>query len=225
MSEEMQTIEEDTPTSKPQSINDLKPKMKLNGIVTRIELYGAFIDLGIGVNALIHISQLGQEHVNRVADVLSVGQEVSVWVDKVDTARNQIMVSMIEPLAVDWNDLEIGQVYTWPISRSFQSTANGSIMETIIWLRAVSTLSTHTDTSCPTLNTSATRFTCSWPNCEIWMRALTPIPRSINAPYNSMRVTIPFSFILGFRSLMLWGLEVGVSSSIVCISSLMTRFS
>jgi len=74
MSEELETLQEVTPTSKPQSINDLKPKMKLNGIVTRIELYGAFIDLGIGVNALIQISQLGQEHVNRVVDVLTVGQ-------------------------------------------------------------------------------------------------------------------------------------------------------
>lgn len=118
MSEETETTQgEATPTSKPQNINDLKPKMKLNGIVTRIELYGAFIDLGIGVNALIHISQLGQEHVNRVADVLTVGQEVSVWVDKVDTDRNQVMVSMIEPLAVDWNDLEKGQVYTGTVTR------------------------------------------------------------------------------------------------------------
>ncbi|HRQ37864.1 MAG TPA: S1 RNA-binding domain-containing protein [Chloroflexota bacterium] len=123
MSEETETTEVDTPvlaatsTPKPQSIADLKPKMQLSGIVTRIELYGAFIDLGIGVNALIHISQLGQEHVNRVADVLSVGQEVSVWVDKVDVARNQIMVTMIKPMAVDWNDLEIGQVYTGTITR------------------------------------------------------------------------------------------------------------
>ncbi len=123
MSEETETTQVEAPVMvaapapKPQSIGDLKPKMQLSGIVTRIELYGAFIDLGIGVNALIHISQLGQEHVNRVADVLSVGQEVSVWVDKVDVARNQIMVSMIEPLAVDWNDLEIGQVYTGTITR------------------------------------------------------------------------------------------------------------
>jgi ribosomal protein S1 len=117
MSEEIETTQVITPATKPQSIHDLKPKMKLNGIVTRIELYGAFIDLGISVNALIHISQLGQEHVNRVADVLSVGQEVTVWVDKVDPARNQVMVTMIEPLAVDWNDLEVGQVYTGTVTR------------------------------------------------------------------------------------------------------------
>ncbi|MCP4361800.1 MAG: S1 RNA-binding domain-containing protein [Chloroflexi bacterium] len=110
------TVEETTP-QKPQSINDLKPKMKISGIVTRLELYGAFIDIGIGTNALIHISKLGNEHVNRVADVLTEGEEVTVWVDKVDPKRNQIMVTMIEPLAVEWRDLEKGQVYTGTVTR------------------------------------------------------------------------------------------------------------
>lgn len=102
---------------KPQKLADLEPKMKLTGTVTRLELYGAFIDLGVGTNALIHISQLGQEHVNRVADVLTIGDEVIVWVDKVDPQRNQIMVTMIEPLAVDWRDLKKGNVYSGTITR------------------------------------------------------------------------------------------------------------
>ncbi len=111
------TVVETTEVVRPQSINDLKPKMRLSGIVTRLELYGAFIDLGIGTHALIHISQLGQERVNRVADVLNIGQEIAVWVDKVDIDQNQIMVSMIEPLAVEWEDLEKGQVYTGKVVR------------------------------------------------------------------------------------------------------------
>ncbi len=119
MSEENnETVVETAPESiTPQSINDLQPKMKVTGTVTRLELYGAFIDLGIGTNALIHISQLGNEHVNRVADVLTIGDEVTVWVDKVDPQRNQIMVTMIEPLAVDWSDLQKGNVYTGKITR------------------------------------------------------------------------------------------------------------
>lgn len=102
---------------KPQSIDNLEPKMKLTGTVTRLELYGAFIDLGVGTNALIHISQLGEEHVNRVADILNIGDEVTVWVDKVDPQRGQIMVTMIEPLAVDWRDLKKGNVYSGTITR------------------------------------------------------------------------------------------------------------
>lgn len=95
----------------------LKRKMKLTGTVTRLELYGAFIDVGLDTNALIHISKLGKEHVNRVSDVLSVGQEVTVWVEKVDPARKQIMVTMIEPLGVEWRDLKNGQTYTGTITR------------------------------------------------------------------------------------------------------------
>ena len=118
MSEELNetTVVETTPPI-PTSINDLKRKMQVNGIVQQLELYGAFLDIGVGVNALIHISQLGKEHVNRVADVLNVGDEVTVWIDKVDPEREQIMVSMIEPVAVEWSDLKDGQVYTGKVTR------------------------------------------------------------------------------------------------------------
>lgn len=118
MSEEnAEAMESAAPEVTPTSINDLKPKMQLKGTVSRLELYGAFIDLGIGPNALIHISQLGKEHVNRVADVLNVGDEVSVWVDKVDPQREQIMVTMIPPLDVEWNELDKGQVHSGSVKR------------------------------------------------------------------------------------------------------------
>ncbi len=103
--------------AKPASINELKPKMKLSGKVERLELYGAFIDIGVGVNALVHISRLSTEHVNRVSDVLSEGDEITVWVDKVEPDKNQIMVTMLEPLKVDWRDLKSGQVYSGTITR------------------------------------------------------------------------------------------------------------
>ncbi len=101
----------------PLTINDLKPKMKLTGKVERLELYGAFIDIGVGVNALIHISQLSEGRVNRVSDALKVGDEVTVWVEKVDRQTQQIMVTMIQPLAVDWSDLKVGNVYTGTVTR------------------------------------------------------------------------------------------------------------
>jgi ribosomal protein S1 len=108
---------ETPPVTTPTSLNDLKPKMQLQGTVKRLELYGAFIDVGVGADGLIHISKLGKEHVNRVADVLSEGDEVTVWVDKVDADRQQLMLTMIEPLAVEWRDLKEGQVYTGSVTR------------------------------------------------------------------------------------------------------------
>jgi small subunit ribosomal protein S1 len=101
----------------PTSIDELAPKMKLEGQVSRLELYGAFIDIGVGTNALIHISKLGTDHVNRVSDVLQVGDVVTVWVDKVNPDQGQIMVTMVEPLAVDWSDLKKGQTYSGTVTR------------------------------------------------------------------------------------------------------------
>jgi len=101
----------------PSSIEELEPKMKVRGKVVRLELYGAFVDIGVGTNALVHISKLNKDHVNRVSDVLTEGQEIEVWIDKVDPEQGQIMVTMVEPLEVDWNDLKTGQEYTGTVTR------------------------------------------------------------------------------------------------------------
>lgn len=115
MSEEL--AEKTAEAAVPQSLDDLKPKMKITGVVKRLELYGAFIDIGLEANALVHISKLGKERVNRVSDVLNEGDEVTVYVEKVNPQTQQIMVTMVEPLAVDWSDLKDGQVYTGQVTR------------------------------------------------------------------------------------------------------------
>lgn len=107
---------EATHTPSPESISELKRKMQLKGTVARLELYGAFIDIGIGTNAILHISKL-PERVNRISDVLSVGDKVTVWVLNVDRNKGQVTVTMLEPLAVDWGDLKIGQVYSGRVTR------------------------------------------------------------------------------------------------------------
>lgn len=110
-----ETTGETTPAS-PESIDDLKPKMIVTGKVTRLELYGAFIDLGIDVNAILHISKL-DEKVNRISDAFDVGDEVEVWIENVDRNRNQVTVTMLEPVAVEWSDLKEGRVYTGTVTR------------------------------------------------------------------------------------------------------------
>ena len=100
----------------PSSIADLQRKTMLTGTVARVEIYGAFINIGVGTNAILHISKLDQR-VNRINDVLSVGDEVTVWVESIDADREQIMVSMIQPLAAEWSDLKIGQTYFGTVTR------------------------------------------------------------------------------------------------------------
>jgi len=115
--ETMEITPEITTEAAPTSIADLAPKMQLTGTVKRLELYGAFIDLGLDATGLIHISKLGSEQVNRVSDVLKEGQEVTVWVEKVEPERQQVMLTMVPPLAVDWTELKTDQVYEGKVTR------------------------------------------------------------------------------------------------------------
>ena len=100
----------------PGSFGDLQPKMKLTATVKQIELYGAFVDIGVGTNAILHISKMGSR-VTRVADVVALEDQVDVWIESVDAQKGQVTVTMIEPLAVDWSDLKQGQVYSGKVTR------------------------------------------------------------------------------------------------------------
>jgi ribosomal protein S1 len=113
VAEVLESYEDERPTS----INDLKPKMILEGTVSRIELFGAFVDVGVERPGLVHISQLSTERVNRVADVVQEGDAVKVWVMSVDPANKRLNLTMIEPVAVDWDEIRAGQVYTGKVKR------------------------------------------------------------------------------------------------------------
>jgi small subunit ribosomal protein S1 len=97
---------------------DLKPKMRFEGTVKKIELFGAFVDIGAERNGLVHISQLRQGgHVNRVADVVKEGDRVTVWVKGVESQQNLINLTMIEPPPLDWGDLQRGTKVTGKVVR------------------------------------------------------------------------------------------------------------
>jgi uncharacterized protein len=77
-------------------ITDLKPGMKLPGIVTNVAKFGAFVDIGIKENGLVHISQLANRFVKDPAEVVKLGQKVMVTVLEVDLARKRVQLSMKE---------------------------------------------------------------------------------------------------------------------------------
>jgi transcriptional accessory protein Tex/SPT6 len=104
----------------PTSINDLERKMNLQGTVTRTELYGAFVDLGLEHDGLIHISRMARRRVKKVTDKVQVGDEVNVWVLDVDPDRGRIGLTMVEPPDVDWDELKVGQVWTGRVVRMEQ---------------------------------------------------------------------------------------------------------
>lgn len=100
-----------------QTINELKPGMEVQGKVKHIELYGAFVDIGIGTDALLHISQLGRNNVRNVEDVVKVGEAVTAYVLKVDTAANRIALSLVKPAAISWDSLKEGDMVEGEVVR------------------------------------------------------------------------------------------------------------
>jgi len=86
--------------------------MKLTGKVKKVELFGAFIDVGVGRDGLVHISALSKKPVNKVEDVVKEGDTVTVWVRRVDLQAGRIDLTMVEPTAMDWEDIKPGAVMT-----------------------------------------------------------------------------------------------------------------
>ena len=78
------------------TIDDVHEGMRLPGIVTNVTNFGAFVDIGIKENGLVHISQLANRFVKNPADVVSLNQQVHVRVISVDRDRKRIQLSMKE---------------------------------------------------------------------------------------------------------------------------------
>ncbi|MFZ2957358.1 MAG: Tex family protein [Candidatus Ozemobacteraceae bacterium] len=76
------------------SIKDLHPGQKLPGIVTNVTRFGAFVDVGVHQDGLVHVSELADRFVKDPAEVVKVGQHVSVCVLEVDGVRKRISLSM-----------------------------------------------------------------------------------------------------------------------------------
>ena len=77
-----------------EKMEDLKPGMKLPGIVTNVTAFGAFVDIGVHQDGLVHVSQLSDKFVKDPSEVVKVSQKVMVTVTEVDLPRKRIALSM-----------------------------------------------------------------------------------------------------------------------------------
>ncbi len=77
-----------------EKIEDLRPGMKIPGIVTNITAFGAFVDIGVHQDGLVHISRMADRFVKNPADIVKVQQKITVTVLEVDLTRNRISLSM-----------------------------------------------------------------------------------------------------------------------------------
>lgn len=78
-------------------LEDLKPGMQLAGTVRNVTDFGAFVDIGVKNDGLVHISQLSNSYVKHPMDVVSVGDTVTVWVLNVDMNKHRVGLTMKEP--------------------------------------------------------------------------------------------------------------------------------
>lgn len=79
------------------TIEDLQPGMKLQGTVRNVIDFGAFVDIGVKHDGLVHISKLTKRFVKNPAEIVSVGDIVTVWVEEIDQKRQRIQLTMLDP--------------------------------------------------------------------------------------------------------------------------------
>ena len=76
------------------SIKDLQPGITLNGIVTNITQFGIFVDIGVHVSGLVHISEMSDQYISHPSQVANINDHVTVRVLDVDSSRNRISLTM-----------------------------------------------------------------------------------------------------------------------------------
>jgi uncharacterized protein len=78
-------------------IEDLRPGMQLMGTVRNVVDFGAFVDIGIKNDGLVHISQLSNRYVKHPTEVVAVGDTVTVWVIGIDAKKGRVSLTMKGP--------------------------------------------------------------------------------------------------------------------------------
>ncbi len=76
------------------TVRDLEEGAVVSGKVTRLERYGAFVDIGVGRDGMLHVKEMGRGYVEKPEDVVKVGDEVQVQVVGIDRRRGRIDLSM-----------------------------------------------------------------------------------------------------------------------------------
>ena len=79
------------------TLEDLHVNDKLEGTVRNVVDFGAFVDIGLHEDGLVHISKMSKNRIKHPSDVVSVGDIVTTWVDTIDEQRHKVQLTMIDP--------------------------------------------------------------------------------------------------------------------------------
>jgi small subunit ribosomal protein S1 len=98
-------------------VKTLAVGQEVEGVVKRVTEFGAFIDIGVGRDGLVHVSEMAQGRVSKPSDVVKEGDKVQVWIKELDREKNRISLSMIQPGTMTLRDLEEGSTVRGKVTR------------------------------------------------------------------------------------------------------------
>ena len=90
---------------------------EVEGVIKRVTDFGAFVDIGVGRDGLVHVSEMATGRVAKASDVVKEGDQVTVWIKELDRQQNRISLTMVAPGTVTVNDLSEGTVVTGKVTR------------------------------------------------------------------------------------------------------------
>src|SRR5690606_32985405 len=90
---------------------------EVEGVVKRVTEFGAFVDIGVGRDSLVHVSEMAQGRVSKPSDVVNESEQIRVWIKELDREKNRTSLSMIQPGTMTLRDLEEGAVVRGRVTR------------------------------------------------------------------------------------------------------------
>jgi small subunit ribosomal protein S1 len=98
-------------------VKTLHVGQEVQGTIKRVTDFGAFVDIGVGRDGLVHISEMAPGRVGKATDIVKQGDTVTVWIKELDRDKNRISLSMIAPGTPTVRDLEEGSIVTGKVTR------------------------------------------------------------------------------------------------------------
>ena len=92
-------------------VKTLAVGQEVEGVVKRVTEFGAFVDIGVGRDGLVHVSEMGTGRIAKPADVIAQGDKIRVWIKELDREKNRISLSMIAPGTLTMRELEEGRLF------------------------------------------------------------------------------------------------------------------
>lgn len=98
-------------------VRTLAVGQEVEGVVKRVTEFGAFVDIGVGRDGLVHVSEMAQNRVAKASDIVKEGDKIQVWIKELDRDKNRISLTMVAPGMQTLRDLEEGMVVTGRVTR------------------------------------------------------------------------------------------------------------